>query len=92
MRIDALNKVSKLYQANSTNKITKKNNVSNPDCVEISQIGKEYQIAKQAVAATPDVRLDKVNDIKERMASGTYNVSAKELADKLVDSYFDQSI
>lgn len=92
MRIDALNKVSKLYQANSTNKITKKNNVSNPDCVEISQIGKEYQIAKQAVAATPDVRLDKVNDIKERIASGTYNVSAKDLADKLIDSYFDQSI
>ncbi len=92
MRIDALNNVSKLYQANSTNKITKKNNVSNPDCVEISQIGKEYQIAKQAVAATPDIRLDKVNDIKERIASGTYNVSAKELADKLIDSYFDQSI
>lgn len=92
MRIDALNKVSKLYQANSTNKITKKNNVSNPDCVEISQIGKEYQIAKQAVAATPDVRLDKVNDIKERIASGTYNVSAKDLAEKLIDSYFDQSI
>ena len=92
MRIDALNKVSKLYQANSTNKITKKNNESNPDCVEISQIGKEYQIAKQAVAATPDVRLDKVNDIKERIASGTYNVSAKDLADKLIDSYFDQSI
>lgn len=92
MRIDALNKVSKLYQANSTNKITKKNNVSNPDCVEISQIGKEYQIAKQAVAATPDVRLDKVNDIKERIASGIYNVSAKDLAEKLIDSYFDQSI
>ena len=92
MRIDAFNKISKLYQANNTNKITKANNVSNPDCVEISQIGKEFQIAQQAVAATPDIREDKVNAIKASMASGTYNVSAEELADKLIDSFFDQSI
>lgn len=92
MRIDAFNKISKLYQANSTNKITKANNVSNPDCVEISQIGKEFQIAQQAVAATPDIREDKVNAIKASIASGTYNVSAEELADKLIDSFFDQSI
>lgn len=92
MRIDAFNKISKLYQANSTNKIKKTNNVSNPDCVEISQIGKDFQIAKQAVIATPDIREDKVNAIKAKIASGTYNVSAEELADKLIDSYFDQSI
>lgn len=92
MRIDAFNKISQLYQANSTQKMTKTAAANNKDRVEISQMGKDYQIAKQAVAQTPDIRQDKVNELKQKLASGTYNVDAKELAEKLVDSYFDESI
>lgn len=89
MRIDAYNKVAQLYQANKPKNTTKTNNVAAKDKVEISQTGREYQIAKQAVNAVDDVRLDKVNDIKKQMNSGTYNVSAEEVADRLMKGYFD---
>lgn len=92
MRIDTLNKVSQLYQSNSTKKLTKSSSSSSTDKLEISQAGKEYQIAKKAVSAAPDVRMDKVNDIKSRMDSGTYNVSAEEVANKLVEGLFNSVI
>ncbi len=92
MRIEAYNKINQIYQTNNAAKISKTGKVSASDKLEISQIGKDIQVAKAAVAQTEDVRMDKVNEIKQRMASGTYNVSAEELADKLVENYFDQSI
>lgn len=92
MRIDAFNKISQLYQANSTKKVANMTSVKTKDRVEISQVGKDYQIAKQAVAQVPDIREDKVNQIKQAMISGTYNVGAKEVADKLVENYFNQSV
>ncbi|MBQ3028347.1 MAG: flagellar biosynthesis anti-sigma factor FlgM [Lachnospiraceae bacterium] len=84
MRIDAINRVSQLYQANSTKKVAKANDVAKYDRVQISQMGKDYQVAKAAVAATPDVRADLVSAIKSKMEDGTYDVSMEMLADKLL--------
>ena len=84
MRIDAVNRVSQLYQANSTKKVAKQTRTEKYDSVQISQMGKDYQVAKAAVAGTPDVRTDLVNDIKTRMQNGTYDVSMEMLADKLL--------
>ena len=50
--------------------------------IKLSQAGKDYQVAKGAVKEAPDIRMDLVNDIKERLANGTYNVSDEDLADK----------
>lgn len=92
MRIDAFNKVSQLYQANSTKKIAGASKINNKDRVEISQVGKDFQVAKKAVAQVPDIREDKVKELKQSIASGNYNVSGEELADKMVESYFNESI
>ena len=92
MRIDAFNKINKLYQTNSTKNTVKSKGSNFSDKLEISKTGKDYQIAKQAVAQTPDVREDKVNEIKQRMAAGLYDVGAKEVVDKIVDNYFDELI
>lgn len=89
MRIDAFNKVSQLYKTNSMKSTAKTKSSSFSDKLEISQLGKDYQVAKQIVAQTPDVREDKVNEIKQRMDAGTYDVSNEEVADKLVKAYFD---
>ncbi len=88
MRIDAFNKVSQLYQANSVKNTSKPKSGSFSDKLEISQVGKDYQAAKQIVAQTPDIREDKVQEIKQRMEAGNYSVSSEELAKKLVDAYF----
>lgn len=88
MRIDAVNRVSQLYQANSTKKVAKQTSAEKYDSVQISRMGKDYQVAKAAVAAVPDVRTDLVNDIKSRLQNGTYDVSMEMLADKLLAGEF----
>lgn len=90
MRIDAFNKISELYKANNVKGSAKVNKGSFSDKLEISQLGKDYQVAKQVVARTPDVREAKVNEIKQRMEAGTYHVEIEELADKMIDQYMDQ--
>lgn len=92
MRIDALNKVSQLYKANNVKNVTKAKGNSFSDMLEISQVGKDYQVAKHAVAQTPDIRDNLVEDIKQRMEAGTYDVTGEEVADKVVDRYFDETL
>ena len=91
MRIDAYNQIAQVYKANqiktTAGKTEKTSSFS--DALQLSQAGKDMQVAKQAVKDAPDVREDKVNELKSKLASGTYNVSAEELADKLVNNYFN---
>lgn len=92
MRIDAYNKISQVYQANSTQKISKTVNVSGKDKLEISSTAKDCQAVKQVLSQIPDVREDKVKAIKTQMQSGTYNVNMEEVASHIVDSYFEKTI
>lgn len=92
MRIDAFNKVTEIYRTSNMKNTTKTKSSSFSDKLEISQAGKDYQVAKQVVTRTPDVRETTVNDIKERMEAGTYNVTVEDVADKLVDSYYNETV
>jgi anti-sigma28 factor (negative regulator of flagellin synthesis) len=42
--------------------------------------------ARAAYAELPDLRLDKVLEIRRRMAAGTFDPSAEELADAILAS------
>ena len=92
MRIDAYNQISQLYQASKPKKIAKKSEATVKEQYTVSSKGKDYQTAKKALAAVPDIREDKVAALKEQFASGSYNVSAQEIADSVVSKFFDSSI
>ena len=86
MRIEAYNAVSQVYQSN-TKLVAKTNTIANAnDKFEISQTAKSYQVAKQAVNAAPDIRQDKVADIKAKMSAGAYTVKPEDFADKVMGS------
>lgn len=87
MRIDAYNQVNQIYKTSGSVKSDNIQKTSKRDQVEISSFGKAYQVAKQAVDMAPDVRQDRVADIKERIQNGTYSVSPEEFADKLLSDY-----
>ena len=87
MRIDAMTEVSQLYQVNGTRKKTEKPAGYSKDSVEISGFGRDLQVAKQAVAQTEDIRLDRIQELKASMANGTYNVPMGALADKLLNGF-----
>lgn len=88
MRIDAYNQVAQLYNVNKTTRTKSTTSVEKPrDAVHISQAGKDYQIAKQAVANAPDIREDKVADLKAQVKSGNYNVDTGDFASKLLEKF-----
>ncbi len=88
MRIDAMSEVSQLYQSNGMKRKTgTTKSAYTKDSVEISEFGKELQVAKQAVAQAEDVRMDKVQELKARIANGTYDVPMGALADKLLSGF-----
>ena len=89
MRIDAFNKINEVYKANNVKSAAKVKGGGFSDMLEISQTGKDYQIAKQIVAKTPDVREAKISDIKARMEAGTYHVSIEDVANKLAEQADD---
>ena len=53
--------------------------------VELSSRSREMHQALEAANAAPDVRADKVNDAKARIAQGTYTVKAEVVARGILD-------
>ncbi|MBP3196603.1 MAG: flagellar biosynthesis anti-sigma factor FlgM [Butyrivibrio sp.] len=88
MRIEAYNQVQQIYSNSKVNKAQapkKANDVR--DTVSFSSIGKDIQIAKQAVNEVPNVREDLVASIKAAVKNGTYDVSNEAFADKLLENF-----
>lgn len=92
MRIDAYNKVNQIYQTNRVATTSKEKKTSFRDQLEISQTGKDYQVAKQAVATSSDIRMNKIEEIKQRMQAGTYKISSADVADKVVEDFYKTSL
>ncbi|MEE0375015.1 MAG: flagellar biosynthesis anti-sigma factor FlgM [Lachnospiraceae bacterium] len=89
MRIDAYNQIQQIYGSSSIKKTEEKkaSTTSFKDQLLLSAAGKDAQIARQALANTPDVREEVVDPIKERIDNGTYEVDAEDLAGKLLEKY-----
>ena len=85
MRIDAYGQIGGVYGSTRPKQVRQKRNVTAPsDTVEISSAAKTFGSALQAVAGASDVREDRVAALKAAVANGTYSVSARDIAEKLV--------
>ena len=88
MKIDAYNKVAQLYQANNkTAKVKETKLKTEKDKLEISRMGQDINIAKNAVAEVSDIREDRIEEVKKKMSEGAYEMSNAEIADKLVEKF-----
>lgn len=90
MRIGTYNMISQIYGSNNAKKSTTAKNTGSAsfkDEVSFSSLGKDMQIAKNALAGVPNVRESLVSDIKSRMDNGTYEVSNEAFADKLMAAF-----
>lgn len=56
------------------------------DSVSLSESAKSLSAARQAVQDSPDVRDQKVSEIKQRVQDGTYNVPSSVLARKMLSN------
>ncbi len=53
------------------------------DKMEISSMARDIQVARKALLDVPEVRTEKLDEIKQLMASGNYKPSAEDIVDKL---------
>ena len=88
MRIDAYNKIEHMYGYQKTQKVQKTHAMSKAtDGLSISQMGRDIQIAKNAVSQASDIREDKVATLKDMIDSGKYQVDEGDFASKLLEKY-----
>jgi negative regulator of flagellin synthesis FlgM len=72
-------KPAKMNKSESTGKLA-------PDEVVLSTEAKEFSQMLQKLKAMPEVRQDKVQAIEGQLASGTYQVDSKAVAQKILQS------
>ena len=89
MRIDAYNQIQQIYGSTSIKKTEEKkvSNVSFKDQLLLSATAKDAQVARQALANTPDVREEVIAPLKEQIDNGTYEVDTDDFAGKLLERY-----
>ncbi len=76
MMIDKIDNINNIVDPKKTKSVSKNNDVKKTDSLEISSEGKKAaKIAEyiQAVKETPDIRIEKVNEIKEQIEKGEYS-------------------
>ena len=88
MRVDAFAQIQSMYNLGNKNKQVKTEATKSfSDQLQISSIGKDLRTARQAVAASKDVREELVGDIKSKIDAGTYSVDSDSLAEKLFANF-----
>jgi negative regulator of flagellin synthesis FlgM len=86
MRISAYNAITQVYQTRKPS-TTRANKTSDfRDEVDISEAGRDYQIAKKAVSESADTREDLVASMKKKYA-GDVKVDTGDFADILLQKY-----
>ncbi len=85
MRIVRTEKIQGVYGNQSLKRAEVKTGVSyGKDSVIFSNFAREMQLASKAVREAPEVRAEKVEQLKAQLEAGKYNVSASQIADKIL--------
>ncbi len=91
MRVEAYNKINQIYQTKQQSRTSGSVRTEARDELCISSTGKDYQAARQALASVPDIREDRVRELKAEVDAGTYHVSADSFAAKVIAKYEELS-
>ena len=92
------NNVSRTYVQNAESTAAKADKAPNQaqqqapkgDSISLSDGARSLAAARHAVDTASDVREQKVNDIKQRVNDGTYQVPSRVLARKILDQQSPQ--
>ncbi len=86
MKINSLDHIMNVY--NNQKRVTggtKKTEIKKDELL-LSNEAKDIQYAYKLVRQAPDIRKEKVQQLKNQIKTGTYNVNLEEVAEKIVSS------
>lgn len=79
-----IHQITRVYLQDRAAKVNTPRPALGEDSVSLSVQGKEAQAIRQKLAETPDVRDDKVDELKAAIRSGNYRVTGKDVADRIL--------
>ena len=80
--------VKRLEKSNSVHK-TNSNGEKN-DKIEISEASRKIKEYSDVIKASESANADKIESIRAKLDSGTYQISSKQLADRILDEIKSQ--
>ncbi|TCS88531.1 FlgM family anti-sigma-28 factor [Keratinibaculum paraultunense] len=84
-----------IYNINNmnSNKVSSNKNKLEKDNINLSERAKDYQFAVEKIKELPDIRMEKVKYLKEKIQSGKYNIDGKEIVEKMFENiHIDERI
>ncbi|MDH7554319.1 MAG: flagellar biosynthesis anti-sigma factor FlgM [Spirochaetota bacterium] len=88
MVIDKIGNIKNIVEPKSTKSVGKTRSTGKSDSVEISSEAKkasEQSKIAQVVKQTPDIRAERVREIKEQIANGIYDFNDDRIIDKVAE-------
>lgn len=87
MKIDStrISRILNLYAGQDPQVRSVRNKSGKVDEVVLSKEAKIFQEALKAAMSEPEVRMDKVQEIRARIQSGQYRIDSKAIASKIID-------
>ncbi|NLJ78920.1 MAG: flagellar biosynthesis anti-sigma factor FlgM [Tissierellia bacterium] len=93
MKIDKINRVLQIYNDVESNKVGRGGDGLDRDSVKFSEDAQDYQFALQKLREVPDIRMDKVEELKKRIDAKTYDISGREIAERIYQRInFDKKV
>lgn len=93
MKINKTDKILQIYSNMGTNKVKPNRKSNEKDEIKFSERAMDYQFAISKLKELPEMRMEKVEKLKRNIKSGNYNVSGKEIVDKIYENInFDKKI
>lgn len=88
MVIDKIGNINNIIEPKKSNPVASAKETKKKDSIEISSEGKKAADASkvaQLVKDSPDIRADRVQEIKDQIANGTYNFDDPKMLDMVAD-------
>ncbi|MCL2564835.1 MAG: flagellar biosynthesis anti-sigma factor FlgM [Defluviitaleaceae bacterium] len=88
-RIDGVRPTFEVHKTDKTGAVSRLSRTSGKkDNVALSSQGRDYQMALRALKEVPDIRENRVNEVLDKIESGSFDLSSKDIASKML-SLFD---
>jgi negative regulator of flagellin synthesis FlgM len=71
-------------QTSRAKQSVEENPATDSDRIELSVRSRDIEHLDALIRSTPDVRMDKVEQVRSAIENGTYSVKAEKIADKII--------
>ena len=87
-QISQVNETSKIDRAEIAPNQKTDHKIEMPqDKISLSETSKDLQMAKDAAESASDIRMDRVNELKQAIAEGRYQVNPDKIAERILQEH-----